>query len=214
MRMPPDLREAAEANFATAKCVHFGFEADDRIVICKLYLERSVSSEEAARARATREPVLLHLAFKWDLGQDAAVTTRYWWRPGLSAAEIEERLAHVYRDAPQTSFELARAALNLGADRVAAETMQYLEVEEAENARRSFDLNLYNAKLQIKDLQPVLHRMREHFGVRPGQLQALYDQIKMKALGHIAGGMHRAGEDFFNIYYGVVGLPHFNRELR
>ena len=83
-----------------------------------------------------------------------------------------------------------------------------------ENARRSFDLNLYNAKLQVKDMQPLLHRMREHFGVRPGQMQALYDQIKTKALGHLAGGVHRNGEDFFNVYYGVVGLPHFHAGFR
>jgi tryptophan halogenase len=214
MRVPQAAREAAEANFGMAKCVHFGFEADDGGIICKLYLERAISPDEAARARADRAPVLLHLAFKWDLLRDAAITTRYWWHPGLSLARIEERLAYVYRDGPQTSFEIARAAVALTTDRAAPESLQYLEVEEVENARRSFDLNLYNAKLQVKDMQHLLYRMREHFGVRPGQLQALYDQIKLKALGHLAGGVHRRGEDFFNVYYGVIGLPHFNRELR
>jgi len=206
LHMPGAAREAATANFAMAKCVHFGFEADDDSIICKLYLERAVPGEEAQRARARGEPTLLGLAFKWDLVKDAAVTTRYLWRPGLSAAEIEARLAYVYRDGPRASFEVARAVFDLTRGRAAAEQLQYLEVEEAENARRSFDLNLYDAKLQVKDMQQLLHRMREHFGVRPGQMQALYDQIKTKALGHLAGGVHRNGEDFFNIYYGVVGL--------
>ena len=44
--------------------------------------------------------------------------------------------------------------------------------------------------------------------------QALYDQIKMKALGHLAGGVHRNGKDFFNLYYGVTGLPHFHEGFR
>jgi|SRR5579862_9368795 len=206
LQMPGAARAAAEANFAAAKSIHFGFEADDDSTICKLYLERAVPAEEAARARADRTPVLLHLAFKWDLVKAAAVTTRYWWHPALCAAEIEERLAHVYRDGPQASLEIARAVLALTRDRVATEQLQYLEVEEAENPRRSFDLNLYDAKLQVKDMQALLFRMRDHFGVRPGQLQALYDQIKTKALGHLAGGVHRNGEDFFNVYYGVVGL--------
>jgi tryptophan 7-halogenase len=214
LNMPPSAREAAAANFAMAKCVHFGFEADDDSIICKLYLERAVPGEEVQRAHARAESVLLHLAFKWDLVNDTAVTTRYLWRPGLSAAGIEARLAEVYRSAPQASFELARAALEMTKDRAAAEQLQFLEVEEAENARRSFDLNLYNAKLQVKDMQQLLHRMREHFGVRPGQMQALYDQIKTKALGHVAGGVHRNGEDFFNVYYGVVGLPHFHGGFR
>jgi hypothetical protein len=210
LSMPVSARREAIANFETAKCVHFGFEADSQNFICKLYLERAVNDEEAARARQSRAPALLHLAFKWDLAGGDAVTSRYWWRPGLSVGEIEERLAHVYRDAPQISFDIACAALRLTEGRVAAEALQYLEVEEAENARRSFDLNLYNAKLQVKDMQSLLHSMREHFGVRPGQFQALYDQIKTKTLGHLAGGVHRKGEDFFNVYYGVVGLPHFH----
>ena len=58
-------------------------------------------------------------------------------------------------------------------------------------------------------MQPLLGQMREMFDLRPGQWQALYDQIKGKALGHLAGGVHRDGRPFFNVYYGVVGLPHF-----
>ena len=125
LHMPGAVREVAAAHFAMAKCVHFGFEADDDSVVCKLYLERAVPGEEAQRARARGEPVLLHLAFKWDLVKDTAVTTRYLWRPGLSAAEIEARLAYVYRDGPPASFELARAVLDMTAGRAAAEQLQY-----------------------------------------------------------------------------------------
>ncbi len=106
--------------------------------------------------------------------------------------------------------EIAKAALEMAVAKAPAEKLQYLEVQEDANSRRSFDLNLYNAKLQVKDIQPLLQRMREHFGVRAGQFQALYDQINNKALGHLAGGVHRDGKDFFNVYYGVVGFPHFN----
>jgi len=209
MGMPASARAEAQANLAMARCVHFGFEADSGVV-CKLYLERSVTEEERASARAKREPALLHLAFKWDVASGVVVTSRYLWRPGLSAPQIGERLEQVYGDASPTSLNLARAVLKLVEGRAPAESLQYLEVEEAENARRSFDLNLYDAKLQVKDMQFVLTQMREHFGVRPGQWQALYDQIKTKALGHVAGGVHRNGEDFFNVYYGVVGLPYFH----
>lgn len=210
MSIPPNARAAAEANFEMAKCVHFGFEADNDSIVCKLYLERSVPPEEAQRASDERKPVLLHLAYKWDILKGTAVTTRYCWHPALSASEIEERLASIYQAGPKTSFDLARAALALTKDRVKTEVVQYLEVEEAENGRRSFDINLYDAKLQVKDIQHLLNGMREHFDIRPGRLQALYDQIKMKSLGHLAGGIHRGGEDFFNVYYGVVGLPYFH----
>jgi tryptophan halogenase len=212
--MPPRLRAAAAENFAMAKCVHFGFEGNPDSIVCKLYLEGDVSGPQADQARLAQQPVLMHLAFKWDLLRDAAVTTRYFWHPFLSAREVEGRLAHVYRDGPAASQEIARSLLRQAIERAPAERLQYLEVEEAETERRSFDLNVYNAKLQVKDISSLLQQMRELFAIRPGQFQALYDQIKGMSLGHLAGGVHRNGKDFFNLYYGAVGLPKFNDKLR
>jgi hypothetical protein len=138
LRIPGSAREAAEANFAMAKCIHFGFESDDEAIVCKLYLERAVPPPEVQRARKDGEPTLLHLALKWDPIKGTAVTTRYLWWPGLSAAEIEGRLAHIYREGPPASLALAKSVLDLTKGKVATEELQYLEVEEAENARRSF----------------------------------------------------------------------------
>jgi tryptophan halogenase len=212
--MPPRLRAAAADNFAMAKCLHFGFEGNPDSIVCKLYLEGDVTGPQADQARLAKQPVLMHLAFKWDLLRDAAVTTRYFWHPFLSAREVEDRLAHVYRDRPAASQEIARSLLRQAVERAPAERLQYLEVEEAETERRSFDLNVYNAKLQVKDIASLLQQMRELFAIRPGQFQALYDQIKGMSLGHLAGGVHRNGKDFFNLYYGAVGLPKFNDKLR
>ena len=50
--------------------------------------------------------------------------------------------------------------------------------------------------------------------LRPGQFQALYDQINALPLGHLAGGIHRDNLDFFNVYYGAVGLPHYSDKIR
>ena len=215
LEMPAALRAAAQERFEMTSCAHFGFEGDPGRIVCKLYLERKVSDDEARRAHESGEPALLHLAFKWQVGGGTEVTSEYLWHPRLTAAQIEQRLAqHVYRDGPPASLALANEVLALAAAKAPAEKLQYLEVQEPGNGRRSFDLNLYNAKLQVKDLQPVLYRMRDLYGARPGQFQALYDQIKAKVLGHLAGGVHRDGSDFFNLYYGVAGLPHFNERFR
>jgi len=212
MGMPAAARAEAEARLDTARCVHFGFEGDGDGggIVCKLYLERAVPAQEAERARALSEPVLRHLAFKWPVLGGAGVVTRYLWHPSLSAAEVEGRLAHVYQTAQaQTSLAIAIELLRLAAGKVPAERLQYLEVHEDDNPRRSFDLNVYDAELQVRDLQPLLHRMRERFDIRPGQFQALYDQIKGRVLGHVAGGIHRNAREFFNVYYGVAGFPKF-----
>jgi hypothetical protein len=210
MGMPDAARAEAETRFDTARCVHFGFEGDGGGIVCKLYLERAVPAQEAERARALSEPVLRHLAFKWPVLGGAGVVTRYLWHPSLSAAEVEARLAQIYQGAQaQASLAIATEVLRLAAGKAPPERLEYLEVDEHDNPRRSFDLNVYNAELQVRDLQPLLHRMRERFDIRPGQFQALYDQIKGRALGHVAGGMHRNAREFFNVYYGVAGFPKF-----
>lgn len=215
LQIPSELRGAAAECFAMASCVHLGFEGDADGSLCKLYLERAVPPEDARRARAAGEPVLLHLAFKWSLDGATRVTTQYLWYPALSEAEIGERLGHhVYRDAGSASLAIVKGFLALAADKAPAEQLQYLEVQEEGNGRRSFDLNLYNVHLRLRDAQALLYRMRDLHGVRAGQFQALYDQIKDKTLGHVAGGVHRNGHDFFNVYYGVAGFPRFNERLR
>jgi tryptophan 7-halogenase len=211
LEIPRSLEASAEQSFGMANCLHFGFESGPASIVFKLYQERAIAPGEAERARVRSEPVLQHIAFKWDILKNADVVTRYLCHPALSAEGIEERLSQVYRGGQsEFSFEIAKAVLHLAASRTPAERLQYLEVQEDENERRSFDLNLYNAGMQVKDLQQLLYRARAHYGIRPGQFQALYDQIKTKALGHLAGGIHRNGRDFFNVYYGVTGFPKFS----
>jgi len=213
--IPDALSRAAEESFSTAACVHFGFEETDGKLLCKLYLERQVPAGEADDAATRGTPVLLHLAFKWDPATGAEVVTRYHWYPRLTEIGLEARLESVYagRALERASIDIAHAVLRTAAARAPAERLQYLEVEE-ENGRRSFDLNVYDAALRLKDVQDALFTMRERFGVRPGQFQALYDQVKTRALGHLAGGVHRNGEEFFNVYYGVSGFPLFNQRFR
>jgi hypothetical protein len=209
--MPSAVEGDVGEHFDHSRCIHFGFEAGASGVILKLYLEREFTTDDVERARAEARPIPLHLAYKWNLPGPGHVVSRYLWSPSLSMAGIEERLAAVYGAGGQeVSLDIARAVLRLAASRAPAERLQYLEVLEDENDRRSFDLNLYEAKLQVKDVQHLLSRMRAHFGVRPGQFQTIFDQIRMRTLGHIAGGVHRNSRDFFNIYYGVEGYPRFS----
>jgi tryptophan halogenase len=210
--MPATAQAAAREQFDLAQCLHFGFEAGDGTMLCKLYLERRVPDDEVARAVAQGHGVLLHLAFKWDITSGAHVVTRYDWFPGLAPSSIEARLLALYGERPDSEpARIACETLALAGAR--ASELQYLEVREADNGRHSFDLNLYDAGLQVRDMLPLLLRMRDHYAIRPGQFQALVDQIKPRALGHLAGGVHRDGRDFFNVYYGVTGFPQFASRL-
>lgn len=181
-----------------ARCVHFGFEGEDDRALYKVYFENARAEEEAASG----DPVLLHLAYKWDPARpERCVTTRYEWLPRVGADEMRRRMAQTYgAGAP---FDAAVALLDLAAARKDPARLQFLQVSEEGSPRRSFDLNLYDAGLQVRDAQAPLVRLREHFGLRPGQFQALYDQVKNQRLGHFAGGVHRDGAPFATVYYGV-----------
>lgn len=201
--MPAEMQREVEQHVRQTRAVHFGFEGDDRIVY-KVYLERAGAGTEGKQA-APGTPVLLHLACKWDSDDPAhRAISRYHWYPNLTTAQIGERMAGLYGGDPgHPSLRISREVLDMASGAMDPADLQYLEVREDGNARASYDLNIYNAGLQVKDAQPQLARMRDHFGIRPGQFQALYDQIKGRVLGHLAGGTHRNGRDFFNVYHGV-----------
>jgi hypothetical protein len=201
--MPAACSIAVQESVPQARCIHFGFEEGARGVLFKVYFEHAAAEAEAA-ANLAGTAVLLHTAYKWPAGAPSdAVVTRYHWYPRLSRAAMLERIVRIYAgSASERSRAIAGSVLDLATQRAPIMDLQYLEVSEEGNERRSFDLNLYEARLQIRDLQPFLNRVREHFDIRPGQYQALYDQIKLNAAGHIAGGVHRDGRDFFTVYHG------------
>lgn len=197
---PGMLGQVAE-QWAQARAIHFGFESSGERSLYKVYFERADADAQARRA-APGAPVLLHLAWKWDAAQPAqSVTTRYEWFPRLGVAEMRERMARAC--AAGALLALAQSVLELAAARVDPTRLQFLEVGEDGSPRRSFDLNLYDAGLAVRDVQGPLARLREHFEVRPGQFQALYDQVRARPLGHLAAGVHRDGAPFATVYYGV-----------
>jgi hypothetical protein len=45
--------------------------------------------------------------------------------------------------------------------------------------------------------------MGRHYSIPPEQFSALYEGVRDKTFGHIAGGIDREGRDFVTVYYGV-----------
>lgn len=202
MGIPMGLQARFEDEFTRADHLHFGFEGEPGKVICKLYLERTVTGLEAARSRETGEPALQYVAFKWNTEREEHFVSHYHWHAGLSPDAIEKRLMGLCAAAPPGMLDIAGAVVKAAAARLPSERLLYLEVTEEGQRRHSFDLNVYDARLLVRELQATLFAMRDHFDVRPGQFQVLYDQIKTQRMGHLAGGVHRDGQHFFNLYFG------------
>lgn len=201
LNMPEGALEAAGRHLSAVRFVHFGFEENETTCLYKVYLE----FRTPAGGPDGPSPVLLHLAFKWDASRPArCVLTRYVWHPWLSLQDILAGLSEVYGGRRgEEPFDIARGVLEVAAGRIPHQGVRYLEVTEDDNSRRSFDLNLCDANLLVSDLYPYLLRMCRHYAIAFDQFQALYDRIRSRTVGHLAGGVHREGEDFFNLYYGV-----------
>jgi hypothetical protein len=207
LAMPDNLLATAAQHVGAAKFIHFGYEEDEATRLYKVYLEFSPDPQTAGAH------VLLHRAFKWDIANPARhVETHYVLHPQLSVAQILGRLGEVYRG-NTAARDIAQGVVALAAARPGHE-MSYLEVNEEANRRRSFDLNVYDAGLFVRDLEPVLSRMAEHFAIPRALFEPLYEQTKDLRFGHLAGGVHRQGQDFFNLYYGVERRPARTRAVR
>jgi hypothetical protein len=203
LNMPGGLLGPAQGDLATTRFVHFGFEESKTTCLYKVYLERGLPLGPPAGPG----PVLLHVAFKWDVSSPGrSVVTKYHWYPSLTVPDILRRVSDVYeRGGQKVSLDITRGIVQLAAGRMACEDMRYLEISEDANERRSFVLSVYNAGLRLADLHPFLARMCRHHTIPAEQFQALYNQVKAQAFGHLAGGLHRDGQDFFTVYHGVEG---------
>jgi tryptophan 7-halogenase len=201
LAMPRAFQSMAARFLGGADFLHFGYEENQASCLYKIYLELGTPSDRAAASA----PVLLHIAFKWDAAEPSrAALTRYFWYPALPVSAMLNRVGQIFPPSSAAEpLDIVRGILQLTQGRPFAGSIRYLEVTEDHNARHSFDVNLYDAKLEMKDLCPFFARMCHYHAIPPESLQALIEPDQSKVLGHLAGGTHRQGEQFFNVYYGV-----------
>ena len=79
----------------------------------------------------------------------------------------------------------------------------YLEMSEENNDRVSFDINLYKANLQIKEIYPFLWQICQHYSISVETFNLFSEKINTKIFGHLSGGIDKEGKDFLTIYYEV-----------
>ena|GEM_PF-345435 len=204
--MPQPLLETFRQCLVDANYVHFGFEESEATCLYKVYVEFWDSiKEDLRRGKDTSRPFLLHLGFKWDaFDNKIKAVTRYTWHPWISVADIYSRLGAILDSATHGfALEIARNIVSIAAARIPHQDILYLEVTEEDNPRRSFDINVYRAGLQVRELYPLLSRLGQHYEISHAEFHHLYDRIKTKRFGHLSGGVSREGKDFFTVYYGV-----------
>ena len=207
--MPQNMLKSFMKHLPDANHIYLGFEDNQKTIIYKGYLEFRDKIEERLKERDTgSEPFLLYLGLKWDLEDSTRQSaTRYEWFPSLPVPDILSRLGMTLDSQRHKDLlELTRRVVTLAAERISRRDIQYLEVSEEDNPRKSFDINIYKAQFVLKDLHPLLLNIMAHYDIPFERFESLYKKIQSDRLGHLAGGVDRKGRDFFTVYHGVKYL--------
>jgi hypothetical protein len=108
----------------------------------------------------------------------------------------------LYNEKDNSPYEIVKGILDLAASKVGNDKFLFLGVGEENNPRNSFDINIYRANLQMKDIYPFLLEMCRFYSVSENRFKKLFEPIEKQIFGHIAGGIDRKGKDFLTIYFG------------
>ena len=199
--MPENRLSWARSAFGQARHVHFGYESGDGSPMFKLYFERGVRAHELETADAALQGILQYEALKWraDASDDHVLSSYRWW-PSLGQRELAGRIGALWGEQTEPA-RWTGELLKVAFASLPAERLQFLEVSEDRTPRRSFDLNLYDAQLQVRDIESSLLSIREGMGVDKEAFETHYGRVAWARLGHVAAGIHRNGQPFFNVYY-------------
>ncbi len=207
--MPKSLLKDFEERLSEVNFVLFGFEENEKSCVHKVYLEYyDLYPEALKKGQGREEPFLLHRGYKWDAGdRRKKAVTDYSWYPGLSAPGMNERITALYGGAGTSCSEEAMVQiLDAAAERVDPGRFIFLEVTEEKNPRNSLDINVYDAGLRLRELDRILDKACRDFSVPPEEFQKHYENFHDGILGHVGGGIDRAGRDFFTIYFEPQGF--------
>lgn len=206
LAMPEDMLDRLMEHFDRSDLVGFGYEGGAPGAY-KVYLEFDADvRRERQVAPSQAQSVLVHLAVKWRPGAGAAVSRYVWPRETRSIDAISSRLqAFSHNDGDMPSTRAASAMVERARRRCHDKQLLFLEVEEEGSPRRSFDVNVYVADLQVRDIDQPLRRLCADYGIAPEIADDLVRRLGPAVLGHISGGMGRNGRDFATVYFGMMG---------
>ncbi len=206
--MPAELWDASEHYVKDAHYVHFGFEEGERNCIYRVYLEFWTTWENEIDKRPGRsDPFLFGVGLKWDALDNAnRALTEYTWYPSISLENIRKRVSSIYEGPTyEKPLKIASGILDVALHRTSHDRFLYVEAADENSPRRSFDLNIYKARVLLGELYPLFLRMCEHYSIDSEVFHALYDPVRNELFGHIQGGIDKKGRDFITIYYGLEG---------
>jgi hypothetical protein len=209
MAIPPAARSALQERLPGANAVFYGIEDRPQGPVFKMYLEFWDEARRHVRATSSREPIVLHWGVKWSADRPGHFEkAKYLCHPLLSTRDALRRIAAVYDATLVTHSRDAAQSIVRQAWRAAPEAaLLYVEVEEENNPRRSFDINLYPAQLRVSDIAPTLRELASRFEIDASHFEPHLQRLAALPLGHLSGGLDRHGDEFLSVYAEVQPMP-------
>jgi len=206
LEMPDTCHVQCNEKLTESNMILFGFEEDNKGCIYKIYLEFNEKNRSIVRQTNSHSPLIQYSGYKWDAfdNQNFLITT-YKWFPCISTSEMYERIEQIYAKKDQTQLLLIKELIQLGISRIneSFDPYIYLEATDMNSLRKSFDLNLYKAKLTMGELeQNVLKSMRA-FEIDTRKFTVFLWKLRNKVFGHLSGGYSSFGDNFLSYYYDV-----------
>ncbi|WP_415900002.1 hypothetical protein [Neptuniibacter sp. QD48_11] len=199
LKMPDEGLGWIQNRLDKAELVHLGYEDERGEPLFKLYLEYPYSVAEGGELNDSKG-FLLHQAIKWNPNSNRHLITNYRCLPSLSKEHyfsfIEQCLGSSGRGQSLWVTALLEQVCK-------SKLPMMLDVSEPESVRRSFDINLYDFSLQIGELPSLLKRLFKSFSISSTSVEQFLEQNAGRVLGHVSGGINRAGEPFVTLYFGV-----------
>lgn len=203
--MPPDFLKAFKEYLTGANHVSFGFEEHEENCVYKAYLEFGNRYKKIFQKTPEQpNPFIIYTGYKWDTKDNRRnAITQYKCFPAIPVEAIMERLSNsFYYGGKGDLLEITSGILDRTLKKIEPYEILYLEVEEEGNPRKSFDINIYRAKLTMEALYPLLLKIYEYFAIPSEIFYDIYSTIKDQIFGHLSWGIDREGRDFFTFYFG------------
>lgn len=206
--MPSALLHAYSDMLPQSPYVLFGYERQGERSVYKAYLEFDDAPAEPAPRAQDIHPLsrCAFLGYKWfaDDGRQAVIS-HYDWVPELTVDAIRTRTREHLAGSAWIGA-VVDAILHKAGRHCAGRPLQYMEVSEPGNPRRSLDVKLYAAGMTVGDIADDLRALADGMGIGASSFASLPPAIARSPLGHLACGINREGEEFATIYHGVRRL--------
>lgn len=196
MAAPEEFRRSMREQLEASVFIHIGFEQGKQNHTCKLYLEFPLARDGDL---ASRLP--LYRGFKWTPSDPSQRAVSTYTQPRSEAkAALRDSIARSFGPSENAASRAAHQIVALAMDKCPGRTLDLVEVSDSDSARISFDVNLYDTGLRLRELSPVIEELATAFAVED-DYQRVIRSTSDHIAGHLSGGLDRSGKPFLTIYH-------------